>query len=534
MNQSDVKRTSICDLPTELLDMIGDGIENDVLAFHNAALVNRRFHQIFNPFLYKAAVAQNHHGPTVNAARAGNLASLKLAADHGADLDYIHCVPLTDDDVARMGVPFAPSPFARWGTLLHFAIMAGHEGVVSFLLTKGVNMEAPGRLYCGCDDRVDDLLPWKKGGVYDPRRWVDKDRMIWTPLHYSICQEKTHIAEILLSAGASPDCRVCRSIPNPSHPNLTNIYDVYREYETRPCHAQYALCGIGSYFGDSEHEITALHAAAASGNRLMATRLVREFGVDPNGDGMNELFHYAAASTGSSMVCHLLSLGADPGRWPMCNFVSSAAVSTAFRLQNAEAAVHLLQAGAPVWYGSFCRPHDRDHLYGTILSKVLDLWKQKEHDGRQIPHARGVDEEVKKAFILVAQQAINSVPKVISVDLLDHVLLDGFFIMLTQPAFDEGDFEEYMKLTGFSFEGKDQERDELRFDMLHLFRGWLPYRAWDSDEYVKVDWVPGLPFFSLGEVLELRRIVFSMRAIDERRQREQDARMREKYWWYYL
>ncbi|KAI8231916.1 hypothetical protein K4K57_004758 [Colletotrichum sp. SAR 10_99] len=175
--------------------MIGDFLDN-IHDLSNLARVNQPFYRVFNRLLYKAAVEDHHPGPTSEAASNGNLGAVKLAAEHSANLDYYQIKPLTADEKLAKSIPYQLSPRARWRAPLHFAIIYGHQHVVEWLISKGVDIEAPARLYCGCESPWNDITPYHESYRTD----YDKGVMVWTPLHYAICHRQTDIAHLLLSA----------------------------------------------------------------------------------------------------------------------------------------------------------------------------------------------------------------------------------------------------------------------------------------------------------------------------------------------
>ncbi|KAI8266732.1 hypothetical protein K4K56_004720 [Colletotrichum sp. SAR 10_98] len=175
--------------------MIGDFLDN-IHDLSNLARVNQPFYRVFNRLLYKAAVEDHHPGPTIEAASNGNLGAVKLAAEHSANLDYYQIKPLTADEKLAKSIPYQLSPRARWRAPLHFAIIYGHQHVVEWLISKGVDIEAPARLYCGCESPWNDITPYHESYRTD----YDKGVMVWTPLHYAICHRQTDIAHLLLSA----------------------------------------------------------------------------------------------------------------------------------------------------------------------------------------------------------------------------------------------------------------------------------------------------------------------------------------------
>ncbi|KAF4913268.1 hypothetical protein CGCVW01_v010927 [Colletotrichum viniferum] len=196
MDSARLTEATFAFLPPELLGTIGDFLDN-THDLSNLARVTQSLYRVFNRLLYEAAVKDHHPGPTIEAASKGNLGALKLAAEHGANLDYYQVKPLTADEKVAKGIPYQLSPRARWGAHLHFAIIYGHQHVVEWLISQGVDIEAPARLYCGCVSPWNDISPYHESY----RTNHDKGVMVWTPLHYAICHRQTDIAHLLLSAG---------------------------------------------------------------------------------------------------------------------------------------------------------------------------------------------------------------------------------------------------------------------------------------------------------------------------------------------
>ncbi|KAI8164914.1 hypothetical protein K4K49_012163 [Colletotrichum sp. SAR 10_70] len=154
MDTARLTEANISILPSELHNAIGDFLD-DTHDLSNLARINQTFYRVFNRLLYEAAVKDHHPGPTIEAASKGNLGALKLAAEHGANLDYHQLKPLTAEEIAAKDIRYRLSPRARWGAPLHFAIIYGHQHIVEWLISKGVDIEAPARLYCGCEDPYD-------------------------------------------------------------------------------------------------------------------------------------------------------------------------------------------------------------------------------------------------------------------------------------------------------------------------------------------------------------------------------------------
>ncbi|KAI8191220.1 hypothetical protein K4K52_011621 [Colletotrichum sp. SAR 10_76] len=176
MDTARLTEANISLLPLELHNAIGDFLD-DTHDLSNLARINQTFYRVFNRLLYKAAVKGRHPGPTIAAASNGNLAAIKLAAEHGANLDYHQLKPLTADEISAKGIRYRLSPRARWGAPLHFAIIYGHQHIVEWLISKGVDIEAPARLYCGCED-PDDIVSYHR--CFRDRQ--DRGVMVWTPL----------------------------------------------------------------------------------------------------------------------------------------------------------------------------------------------------------------------------------------------------------------------------------------------------------------------------------------------------------------
>ncbi|KAF4477260.1 hypothetical protein CGGC5_v013363 [Colletotrichum fructicola Nara gc5] len=390
-------------LPSELLSMIGDFLDN-IHDLSNLGRVNQTFYRVFNRLLYEAAVKDHHPGPTIEAASKGNLGALKLAAEHGVNLDYYQVKPLTADEKLAKGIPYQLSPRARWGAPLHFAIIYGHQHVVEWLISKGVDIEAPARLYCGCVSPWNDISPYHETYRTD----YDKGVMVWTPLHYAICHRQTDIAHLLLSA--------------------------------------------------------ALDTAVASGNKSIATRLMKDLGMDPNclgGTAHNSVFQYLATCDDVSMIDHLVSFGADSrlllkADWGHIQFP----IYIAFRMHHASAALKLVEGGTPIWSREEVWDSDIDSFEKVetpiaLLTKVLGGWDYEspwtnrrfcgltdkccDHDEHEIAAK-------KKAFLKLAQRTVEEVPHEVSTYELRDILAQGLIAMFDHADFCDEDFSEYAKI----------------------------------------------------------------------------------------
>ncbi|KAF6813769.1 ankyrin-like protein [Colletotrichum plurivorum] len=159
MADPDFKHAALPNLPTELLELIGEELGSSFAALSALARVSARFHAVFTRLLYDSPAKAYDPILIIGAARCGNLAALQLAHEkYGADLNRTRIYPITAKEKSQLGIKYNLSPAARWGAPLHFAVAAGHMKVVSWLLSKGVNIEAPGRLYCGCET-VEENMP---------------------------------------------------------------------------------------------------------------------------------------------------------------------------------------------------------------------------------------------------------------------------------------------------------------------------------------------------------------------------------------
>ncbi|KAF4832379.1 hypothetical protein CGCTS75_v004622 [Colletotrichum tropicale] len=442
------------DLLPELMDKIGGFLDDDLVDLCSLSRVNHRFYTIFTRLLYKAAIATHHPGPTIKAASTGNLPALKLATQYGADLDYIQGMPLTADEITTMGIRYKLSPHARWGAPLHFAIIYGHQDAFEWLLSKGVNIEAPGRLYCGCEpfDPINTIKArrHKFGSARD-----DSRTMVWTPLHYAICHRKTSMAHNLLSAGASPRCEVDIT-PNRLSPGLAPINDVYSHCETKLIHqirGSRRHLTRWAIFQDANHkpEVTeALETAVSSGEVTIVERLVRETGINATTgnrsilkDGMG--FQHAAHTAEDSMVRLFLSLGADTsalqsGQWD----VKLQPVCIAFETHNPRTAIALLEIGSPVWTDGSDTLFFCDELKDVaVLSQALESWNH----GKQCHHSEETKAK-RKAFLMLAERTVTEVPESVTTECLSRMLQGGLSDMHKDSDFKEEDFAAYADITG--------------------------------------------------------------------------------------
>ncbi|KAJ0332058.1 hypothetical protein COL922a_011493 [Colletotrichum nupharicola] len=273
MDTATLTEANISLLPSELHNAIGDFLD-DTRDLSNLARINQTFYRVFNRLLYKAAVKGRHPGPTIAAASNGNLAALNLAAEHGANLDYHQLKPLTADEILAKGIRYRLSPRARWGAPLHFAIIYGHQNVVEWLISKGVDIEAPARLYCGCED-PDDIVSYHR--CFRDRQ--DRGVMVWTPLHYAICHRQTEIAHLLLSAGSSPLCTIP---PRPESwpPGLEILEKLYSDRATRIRHRYWDYDKFPIYIAFLMHHESAASKLVECGTPIWSREEVWDYEID--------------------------------------------------------------------------------------------------------------------------------------------------------------------------------------------------------------------------------------------------------------
>ncbi|KAF6842226.1 ankyrin-like protein [Colletotrichum musicola] len=470
MSDSDIKHAALPNLPTELLELIGEELSPSFAALSALTRVSKRFHAVFKRCLYDSPAKAHDPILIIGAARCGNLAALQLAHEkYSADLDRIRIYPITAKEKAQLGIKYNLSPAARWGAPLHFAVAAGQMKVVVWLMSKGVDLEAPGRLYCGCETVEENMPTYHRSFEYgpsDPYYFQPQDRkaMVWTPLHYAVCQGRTGIAHRLLNAGASPKCVIDRS-----GSGIPGLYEVEKIYDAAPTVLQYDAHAEGSHLtwikaygrtyralGDSSarfEPITALHTAALHGNKTISRRLVRKMGVNinPGGSEIPGSFHgatsplsYAMLSADRSMTQLFLSMGADPVDHNMASIYSRApAVAVAFDLRRPEAVMTLLRSGSPAWISSWGSNAEGN----CLLSYVLLKWQQ-----RYEPTSPEDILPKRKAFLMLTRETVKCLPFMVSLESLRPILISTFFLMCIDKDFDLKSLIKYLKITGLTLE----------------------------------------------------------------------------------
>lgn len=464
MADPEFKYAALPNLPTELLEHIGEELGISFAALSSLIRVNKRFHTVFKRFLYDSPAKAHDPILIIGAARCGNLAALQLAHEkYGADLDRIRIYPITAKEKTQLGIKYNLSPAARWGAPLHFAAAAGHMKVVNWLLSKGVDIEAPGRLYCGCETVEENMPDHYRGfecevisSVCQPR---DLEVMVWTPLHYAICQGRTNIAHRLLNAGARPSCIVewrefigLHDVDMIYYKALrTHNFDAFAEGSHLTLIRKHHLSpylALGDANG-KRYAVTALHTAALRGNKSISRRLVRKMGVNINDYGhYGEVspLGYAILSADSSMTRMFLSLGADPYAlvrvsgihppfWEYQPTEAVEAVSIAFSLHRPEAAMALFTRGGGRKGGDWTY---RERKSASFLPYVLRKWGQG---------SKATSPEValqkRRAFLMLTRKIIKSYGHSSDRDYLES----GFYRMCADKDFDIESLDTYLKIT---------------------------------------------------------------------------------------
>ncbi|KAI8191214.1 Tankyrase-1 [Colletotrichum sp. SAR 10_75] len=314
--------------------------------FGSLCRVNRRFHSIFEPLLYRAAIATENNVITTLAARDGRLDTLKKAVEYGADLNSVTWVPIPnwsppgDLDRDLRGTEECPRDTSWgicWATPLHMAVCEGRYDVVKYLLSLGVDVDVPGKLLCGCMSMGEIVagldLNWS------PELWdgVVIASGVWTPLHYAICRRKSDIARFLISQGASLDTtRYPDRDEIPRDNGIASLFGLDLSKPKKSASIRNRLgtliCSVGtsgSMFDGHEEvvggdgyggrepladSVAAIHTAAVINDQSMIRHLVVDCGFDINakdGGGATAL-HYSLTANDIKTVRCVLSLGADP------------------------------------------------------------------------------------------------------------------------------------------------------------------------------------------------------------------------------
>ncbi|KAJ0339076.1 hypothetical protein KNSL1_012168 [Colletotrichum chrysophilum] len=316
--------------------------------FSSLIRLNRRFHNIFEPLLYRAAIETENNAITTLAAGDGNLDTLKKAVEYGADLNSVSWVPIPNwSPGGDFGTDLRNEEECKdtswgicWATPLHTAVCEGHYDVVKYLFSIGVDVDVPGKLLCGCLSMGEIVAGLDIDWV--PERW---DGMaiasgVWTPLHYAICRRKCSVARLFISQGASLD--TTRYPLRDQIPRDNGIASLFGLNLTKPEKSASIrdrlgtlICSVGTsgpLFNDHEEEVfrdgyggreahadsvAALHTAVAVNDLSMIRHLVVDCGFDINtkDGGSATALHYSLAANSIKTVRYVSSLGADPNTY---------------------------------------------------------------------------------------------------------------------------------------------------------------------------------------------------------------------------
>ncbi|KAH9235627.1 hypothetical protein K456DRAFT_34314 [Colletotrichum gloeosporioides 23] len=437
---------SLSALPTELCYLIGDQPAIKSADVASLARVNWRFCIIFTRYLRLAAL-RNTPNFTIQAARCGDLAGLQFAYERGAKLDVIHKLHLKGSHANIHGLP---QRTICWGTPLHFAVAGGHMNVVNWLLSKHVSIEAPGCLHCECFTEGDD--------VFD--REENKRILVWTPLHYAICQGHTNVAHRLLNSGADVLCKVDPA-PKRLHPGLRKIKRRHKDFfcdytEALPRNdfrrkllrirapqiekKRYCLKG-------TNQDVPAIHTAAAKDNRAIIRRLRHKMGVDIKKEAGNfgeHALYRSAHSTSVRVVRFLVALGKNDR---MRTSVYSPLV-TAFGFRHPALAVELMKHGSPVWEWYYKRMYwslDLIRVPDALLTRLIYDWRGRDYTSDRVgPEQVGLK---RVAFLMAARKTVETVPRQVSAEGCSEILFEGFFQMCEDGDFDLESILQYIKIT---------------------------------------------------------------------------------------
>ncbi|KAI8264990.1 Tankyrase-1 [Colletotrichum sp. SAR11_239] len=351
--------------------------------FSSLIRVNRRFHNIFEPLLYRAAIQTENNAITTLAAGDGNLDTLKKAVEYGADLNSVSWVPIPNwspggdfgTDLRNEEECTDTSWGICWATPLHMAVCEGHYDVVKYLFSIGVDVDVPGKLLCGClsmGEIVAGLEP-----DWSPELW---DGMViasgvWTPLHYAICRRKCSVARLLISQGASLD--ITRYPLRDQIPRDNGIASLFGLDLTKPEKSASIrdrlgtlICSVGTsgplfndheeavfrdgYGGREAHadSVAALHTAVAVNDLSMIRHLVVDcgFNINTKDGGSATALHYSLAANSIKTVRYVLSLGADPNTY-------------------LDIACHPVVDSAAAWLVSY--ESSRKHVYDSCFKRFL-------------------------------------------------------------------------------------------------------------------------------------------------------------------
>ncbi|KAF4886177.1 Ankyrin-1 [Colletotrichum fructicola] len=356
-------------LPTELLLLIVAGVGQDLrrTALAGLSRTNKSLHATCNPILYEDAIKLNPREITTLAARDGNLETLMKAREYGADLNVVTWVPIPswahtkdvygnefwDQEAWHRGTS-GDFGFA-WATPLAMAACEGHYHVVTYLIALHVDVDVSGKLFCKChvaNEIFGDGSRSPQTPYGTPCSEIVNCAGVWTPLHFAICRNKTSIARLLISHGASlTNTRYPVRSQIPRGNGIASLFgletvdtqeatairkrlgslilslgqpgtvqaedaDTKTDNEDIGSDADFTNSEIedGDWDDNARDRGCVIHAAAANGNQTILRRLVLDHNIDinqPDGNGATVL-HYVLKTERIEMIRCVLSLGANP------------------------------------------------------------------------------------------------------------------------------------------------------------------------------------------------------------------------------
>jgi len=193
--------------PNEILALIGTFCSTRQLK--SLHLVSWRFHELFNPLLYRSnEINDNSSKPVLLwAVKKGLLKPMKLAFKYGADLNYTGAA---SEEIIWQHAKGEFDPYrhgaAGWlktyAAPLHLAVFHKHEHIVKWLLENGARVDVPSVRLCGCShpSRAPEYLieprrPYSSTSRYDVPPWY--------PLHHAISHGANKlILSLLVKHGA--------------------------------------------------------------------------------------------------------------------------------------------------------------------------------------------------------------------------------------------------------------------------------------------------------------------------------------------
>ncbi|KAM0420274.1 hypothetical protein ACHAPT_011935 [Fusarium lateritium] len=167
---------NLASLPVELLQSLGPFCDHRQLAA--LSRLNRHFHDIFNPLLYRHNAFKEDPSKScvLWAAEHGSLSTVKLAFAHGANMKTLDAY--LDEEDARLAKTDVDSYIGP----LHIAVGNNFRDITLFLLDNGARLDVSAYCHCNCEGHLNDLR--------------------YYPLHFAICHGGKDVLPLLLERGA--------------------------------------------------------------------------------------------------------------------------------------------------------------------------------------------------------------------------------------------------------------------------------------------------------------------------------------------